>query len=108
MKQKQRQCFFLISLTITSTRLKWKNINIETVTETQLLGTIVKNDLTLERNTESLVKKAYARMEMLRRLSSFGAPHSDLKHGFVVFITILLEHSSNVWHRSLTVESQNN
>ena len=90
-----------------STRLKLNHSNIETVTETRLLGTIVTNDLTWERNTEALVKKANERMEMLRRLSSFGAPHSDLKHAFVVFIRSLLEHSSDVWHSSLTAESQN-
>ena len=89
-----------------STRLKLNHTNIETVTETKLLGTILTNDLTWERNTEELVKKAYARMEMLRKLSSFGAPHNDMKQVYISFIRSLLEQSCNVWSSSLTVECQ--
>ena len=44
-----------------STRLKLNNENIETVTETRLLGTVLTNNLTWERNTEEIDKKAYAK-----------------------------------------------
>ena len=81
-----------------STRLELNRKNVETVTETRLLGTVLTNDLSWERNTEELVKKAYARMEMLRKLSSFGAPPSDLKHIYIMFTRSLLEQSSSVWH----------
>ena len=46
-------------------------------------------------------------MEMLRKLSSFGAPPSDLKQIYIMFIRSLLEQSSSVWHSSLTVECEN-
>ena len=44
---------------------------------------------------------------MLRKLSSFGAPHSDMKQIYIAIIRSLLEQSSNVWHSSLTLECQN-
>ena len=76
------------------------------MTETKLLGNILTNDLTWQRNTEELVKRAYAKMKMLRKLSSFGAPHNDMKQVYISFIRSLLEQSSNVWSSSLTVECQ--
>ena len=41
-----------------STRLELNRKNVETVTETRLLGTVLTNDLSWERNTEELVKKS--------------------------------------------------
>ena len=54
-----------------NTRLALNNKILETVSETKLLGTIVTNDLKWDRNTEHIVKKSYARMEILRKLSAF-------------------------------------
>ena len=47
-----------------TTRLELTSEHIETVTEARLLGAVLTNDLLWERNTEELVKKAYARMKM--------------------------------------------
>ena len=44
-------------------------------------------------------------MEILRRVSSFGAPIEDLKVIYVLFIRSLLEQSATVWHSSLTKEN---
>ena len=52
---------------------------LESVSETKLLGTILTNDLKWDKNTDNIVKKAYGRMELLRKMSSFGAPRDDLK-----------------------------
>ena len=62
-----------------TTRLKLNNQILDSVSETKLLGTIVTSDLKWDKNTENIVKKAYARMELLKKLSSFGAPIPDLK-----------------------------
>ena len=43
-------------------------------------------------------------MELLRRISSFGAPIQDLK--YVLFIKSLLEQSATLWHSSLTKENE--
>ena len=38
----------------------------------KLLGVIITNDLKWDANTESLVKRANSRMELLRKVASFG------------------------------------
>ena len=55
-----KQCFV---------RLNLKDKVVETVKETKLLGTIITNDLKWGKNTKHLVKKAYSRMELLRKVS---------------------------------------
>ena len=45
-------------------------------------------------------------MELLRKLSSFGAPKGDLKTVYLSFIRSLCEQSSCVWNSSLTVENE--
>ena len=39
----------------------------------------MQDDLKWDDNTASVVKKANARMVLLRKLSEFGAPREDLK-----------------------------
>ena len=87
-------------------RLKMDNQIIETISETKLLGTIITSDLKWNQNTSHIVKKAYARMELIRKLSSFGAPMSDLKQVYIAFIRSLCEQSSCVWHSSLTLQNE--
>ena len=45
-------------------------------------------------------------MEILRRVSSFGAPVEDLKDIYILFVRSLLEQSAVVWHSSLTKENE--
>ena len=49
----------------------------ETVTDNKLLGTIVSTDLKWNKNTENIVKKANNRMELLRKVASFGASYAS-------------------------------
>ena len=60
-----------------STRLTLKNQNIETVKHTKLLGTIISDNLKWNKNTSFLVKKAYSRMELLRKVSEFAQSRND-------------------------------
>ena len=62
-----------------STRLSLDNEILETVKETKLLGTIITEDLKWDKNTNSITKKAYARLELLRKLKKFQPPVKDLK-----------------------------
>ena len=62
-----------------STRMHLDGQNIEVLESTKLLGTIISNDLKWNLNTQNIVKKANARMELLRKVASFGAPLEDLK-----------------------------
>ena len=52
-----------------STRLALNGKQIEMVNEIKLIGTILTNNLKWNKNTKHLVKRAYARMEILRQMS---------------------------------------
>ena len=89
-----------------TTRLKINNEPIDVINSTKLLGTIISNDLSWDLNTSALVKKANARMELLRKVASFGTGVEDLKTVYMLYIRSLLEQSATVWHSSLTEENK--
>ena len=88
-----------------TTRLNLNAEIVEVVPEVKLLGTFICNDLTWNKNTASLVKRANARMILLRKLSEFGAPIEQLKTIYTLYIRSVLEQSAVVWHSSLTQEN---
>ena len=88
-----------------ATRLEVNNENIEVVEKTKLLGVIVTSDLKWEENTDSLVKRAYGRMQLLRKVASFTSNKEDLLQIYKLFVRPILEQSCNVWSSSLTQES---
>ena len=61
-----------------STRLYIEETLLQIVQKTKLLGCILTSDLTWWENTNSITKKAYQRLEILRRLYEFQVPISDL------------------------------
>ena len=69
------------------------------------MGVIVQDDLKWDANTTSLVKKANARMVILRNLSEFGAPRENMKIIYKSYIRSILEQSAVVWHTSLTIQN---
>ena len=88
-----------------TSRLKLNSENVEVINSTRLLGTILTEDLKWDANTKNIVKRANARMELLRRVASFGTPAVDLKTIYILFIRSILEQSATVWHSSLTEEN---
>ena len=78
------------------------NENIDVINSTRLLGTILSD---LGWNTANLVKIANARMELLRKVASFGTPHDDLTSIYILFIRSILDQSATVWHSSLTEDN---
>ena len=46
-------------------------------------------------------------MQLLRKISTFGASREDMIHIYKLFVRSALEHSSSVWHKSLTIENVN-
>ena len=84
------------------TRLTIHNSLLEQVNQTKLLGVILSEDLTWQANTDSLVKKAYKRMVILRRLNEFKVEVQDMLRIYVLFIRVVIEQSSVVWSLSLT------
>ena len=55
-----------------STRLSINDQLLEVIDSTKLLGTVISSDLSWDLNTASIVKKANIRMQLLRRVASFG------------------------------------
>ena len=88
-----------------TTRLKLKNENVDVVNSTKLLGIMVQDDLKWDTNTATIVKKANARMELLRRVAGFGTSAKDLKTLYILFVRSLREQSATVWHSSLSKEN---
>ena len=87
-----------------STRLYLNGTLLEIISQTKLLGMIITSDLSWHENTLKLVRKAYARMTILRKLYCFSVPVNDLIQIYITYIRCYLELSSVVWHSSLTEE----
>ena len=79
-------------------------VSLKLVNETKLLGLILRSDLKWSSNTDYLIKRANARMEILRRLASFSAPVKDMVQIYIIYIRSILEQSCVIWHSSLTEE----
>ena len=56
-----------------STRLTLNDETIKVLESTKLLGTIISDDLSWNLNTLNIVKKANARMELVRKVAGFVA-----------------------------------
>jgi len=68
------------------TKMEVNNEKIETVKETILLGTVITDNLSWDRNCEELIKKAYKRMQLLNCVASFTKNRQDLKNVYLTFI----------------------
>ena len=89
-----------------TTRLKVNGDTLEVVPQTKLLGVIIQDDLKWDANIANLVKRANARMVILLKLSEFCAPREDMKTIYASYIRSILEQSSVVLHKSLTLQNQ--
>ena len=58
-------------------------------------------------DTSHIVRKSNARMELLRRVASFGTSLDDLRNIYILFVRSQLEQSAVVWHSSLTEQNRN-
>ena len=90
-----------------STRVKLDNSLLEEVSDCRLLGVILENDLSFEKNTQSFVKKGYTRMIILSKLYAFNLPVEEMVNMYILFIRSVLEQSCIVWHSSITVDDSN-
>ena len=88
------------------TRLQLNGDNLEIVDRAKLLGVIITDDLKWEANTESIVKRANMRMELLRKVASFGTNVDEKRNIYILFIRSVLEQSCVVWQSSLTKENE--
>ena len=77
-----------------TTRLSVNNVGLEVVSEAKLLGTVLTNNLSWNRNTEELVKKAFRRMQLLYRASGFTNSREDLKAIYLTYVRSVIEQSA--------------
>ena len=90
-----------------TTRLKLNGKVLDTVKEMKLLGTIVTNKLKWDKNTKFLVRKAYARMELLRQMTTFTKSIRDKIQIYKTYIRSVVEQSCVVWNSSLSNKNKN-
>jgi hypothetical protein len=88
------------------TKLNVDSANIEMVREATLLGTVITDKLSWDRNTEELAKKGFKRMQLLNAAAAFTSNRNDLKDIYLTFIRSILEQSAVVWHSSLSVKNK--
>ena len=89
-----------------NTRLSIEDSKLEVQKKCKLLGVIITDNLRWDENTKYLVKRANARMEILRKLKSYNPPIRDLVTVYVLYVRSILEQSSNIWHSTLTNENR--
>jgi hypothetical protein len=76
--------------------------DLEYVTETKLLGTILTEDLKTFKNTKYMVDKAYKRMWLLRRLANLTSDLQELQETYCKQIRPILELAVPYWGTRIT------
>ena len=87
-----------------STRIYLENELLEIIDETRLLGCVITSDLKFHKNTDVMIKKAYARMCIIHKLYSFNVPVVDLVNIYILYIRSLVEQNVAVWNHTITQE----
>ena len=77
------------------------------MTETKLLGTIITNDLSWNKNTSKIVRDGHMRMQFLHKAAKFTNNRKDLKQIYISQVRSKLEQSAVVWHHGLTKNNEN-
>ena len=89
-----------------STRITLKNSNVEQISEMKILGTILSDKLTWDSNCSNIIRKCYMRMQLLRKVASFGTDPEVLKIIYIQIIRVILEQSCVVWDGALTTRNR--
>ena len=90
-----------------ATRIHLNNTLLDTIRETRLLGTVISDDLSWQKNSQYLIQRGYTRMTILRNLYQFNIPEEDLVLIYCLYIRSVLEYNSSVWFSSITQEESN-
>ena len=77
---------------------------IETQEELKILGITLRNDLKWRSNTDNLLKRAYHRLWIIKRLKQAGASLEDMTDVYIKQIRSVLEFGAPVWNSGLTKE----
>ena len=80
------------------------NERADLVEQMKLLGVIITSDLKWHENTKHIVKKAFAKIWMLRRLKSMGASRKTLLDVYSKHVRSVVEFAAVVWTSGVTKE----
>ena len=86
-----------------STRLTVNNCTLEKKSLSKILGIWISEDLSWDKNTREMCRKAYSRMSMLTKLKYVGVSTEDLVDIYVLFIRSITEYCAVAFHSSLNV-----
>ena len=70
----------------------------------KILGLILRNDLKWRSNTDNMIRKAYSRLWIIKRLRNAGASLEDMLDVYIKQIRSVLEFGVPVWNSGLTRE----
>ena len=87
-------------------RLRLKGQNVEVVDKMKILGTIITNKLSWNENCDFLIRKVNARMQLLRKVWSFGSTPEEMVQLWKTFCRSILEQSCVLWDSGLTAENR--
>ena len=79
-----------------------ENHEIELVEEIRLLGLILRSDMKWTTNTEHIVKKAYKKLWVVRRLKELGASEQELIDIYIKQVRSILELAVPAWQGAIT------
>ena len=79
---------------------------LEIVEKMRLVGLIISDDLKWNENTDNIVKRAYAKIWILRRLKQMGAETSILLLIYYRHIRSILEFAVPVWNGGITKKQE--
>ena len=88
------------------TRLKLNDSNIQVVEKMKILGTIITNKLSWSENCDNLVKKVNARIQLLRKVRSFGSTVEEMVGLWKTYCLSVLDQSCVLWDSGLTMENK--
>jgi hypothetical protein len=97
---RHRKYDFLPELSLTP------DTNIEVVEEMKIVGFILRSDLKTVSNTNYIIKKAYARMWIVRRLKALGASRSRLLDVLQKQVLSVLQLAVPAWDCFLTCQER--
>ena len=89
-----------------ATRIKLKDSNVEQVRHAKILGKIISDDPTWNKNCAAIIKKCNMRMQLLRVVASFGTEKEMLKQIYIQIIRVILKGYCPVWDGSLTSKNR--
>ena len=89
-----------------ATRVQLRGANAEQVTKAKILGLILSDDLSWDANCQAIIKKVNMRVQLLRKVASFGTDTETMKLIYIHIIRVVLEGLCQVWNGGLTSKNR--